>query len=320
MSDKRRNLCNIYNKDDCQLIKDSLKLGKKIRNQFVKIIKYGYQPSSNPISNKLVEEIERLIAMLIRIQEAGYKYKCVTPIDINNAIDSSTNVLRNTQFIIDNQQLCASPEALFSRTLDIFTRFTLGTLSILNLECSNLYTCSNGKCDRGRYSYCDDVNDDYTKDTICEVLVAALSRGESSYRILRDTFKKFELNEKDPLTEEVINILAEDYRVIRNELQFILSQFCNLKTKCSSNIIVARIEQVRLSASLLDVSLRLYNSEAEDCVKLLLLGRYLLSAQVVVSFLYEVLDSIGCRDKQCNDKGNYRYVKSCNDYNGRDTI
>lgn len=280
-------------KEVCKLVNEAYTLALVIRGQIQQIIVLGYEPSETSPFNPIVEELQKLLAIVSKIQALGsMSFNCATPIDINNAVLGINISLRNIEYISMFFQRCPDTQQVFADTQDVFCTFTLGTLAMLEMDC-NSYV--ENKSMKRRCSYGEN-------EIVCKPIRDSLCRAINAKRIIAQLFEAFTLEGGGDITPELQKILEEEYRVIENECQFALSQSCTYGTFCSPSFVEGRLIKVKNNAAFMVQYIASYDFTLQPCMKLRILQSYLLTADIILAYLEEVVLSIPCnkgRENPC---------------------
>lgn len=280
----------------CDMIKEAMMLARRVRNEFNEMILYGIADSGiNPIKTmQVLEEINTILIKMKTLQACNkIPVVCEDPFELNNAIIGNQLTMTNLQFIAHSQMVCQDVAGLLDDTNDNFCMYVLGTLSKMMSEC---YKTIEAMEHAQSYMVTDDVwewEDDTQSILLCEQLDASICLAESLYKLIKDFYGKFTLNNDDPMSPEIVNLLRAGYAELITQTSFIISQTCGANFKCSP----PKIEMYLAEANKYSRTLRnIIDGDDLDyhCDYLFLLAIYYEIAGAIVSLLLGAQEGLGC--------------------------
>lgn len=293
---------DLYQKDVCQLVYRSIKIGQAIRENLTSLI-ISYDEYHEKL-DELVRELQRLAGHIVRIQENEEVFTlCDRTISINSALEGTDNVLKNIEYI-RCIEYCDEIPVVLVKSADIFNGYTLSTLCTLWLDCNMMdsYRSNNSSND----GYC---KGNRSNRIICETITNSGNLASEARRILSEMLRNFNFKEESQYTQ-LVEVLANNFRIIDNEMQFVLSQLNTIYTMCPEFVVRERLIFIRRAAAFLKIAVYELDRKNDPCYQLNLISAFYRHARALMIVLYEVRELIGC----CLQEEKTGYNRGCSKY------
>lgn len=277
-------------KDDVYaLISDTLATARKIRENMAELI------MSENITSERLEEIKKLLEEMSTNMKLylgmesclGLDTICLQDTEINNISEAIDGTKKNIDFVDCYLDYCDSTNQNLTLTCNFFCRHVLSSLNILKSEYGELGYYEVADCNAHRYE--DDI---FNLKHICAGVRDSLAYNDSSRSILKRLLDGYEGGE---LGEDVIGILIENNRAIRNKVGMLVDLSKNSESICPDIAMTANLIKVvnfaRTLASLLDI----YTHD-DDCSTLKVIGVHYEVVEVMNALLKDTRDGLGCTE------------------------